>query len=204
MFDHGAAPSRSSQPAALSDRAMENLSFIRSTMERATEFTAVPGWGGMAMGLSALVAAAIAARQPDRSAWLTVWLGEAVIGSLLGAAGMAWKARRTGMPLTSQPARRFLLSFAPPLAVGAVLTAVLWRGGLGAQLPGLWLLSYGTAVVTGGAFSVRAVPIMGLVFMGLGLVALAISPAWSNVLLAAGFGGLHLVFGWIIARRHGG
>ena len=108
------------------------------------------------------------------------------------------------MPLTSRPARRFLLSFAPPLAVGAVLTVVLWRGGLGGQLPGLWLLSYGTAVVTGGAFSVRPVPVMGLGFMALGLLAMAVAPAWSNSLLAAGFGGLHLLFGWIIARRHGG
>jgi len=197
-------PPRSPQPAALSDRAIENLSFIRSTMERATEFTAVPGWGGMAMGFSALVAALIAASQPVASQWLAVWLGEAAVGAALGAAGMVWKARRSGLPLTSRPARRFLLSFAPPLAVGAALTAVLWRGGLGAQLPGLWLLSYGTAVVTGGAFSVRAVPVMGLGFMGLGLVAFAVSPAWSNTLLAAGFGGLHLVFGWIIARRHGG
>lgn len=197
-------PARSSQPAALSDRAIENLSFIRSTMERATEFTAVPGWGGMAMGLSAVVAATLAARQPDRAAWLAVWLGEAAVGAALGIAGMVWKARRTGMPLTSRPARRFLLSFAPPLVVGGVLTAVLWRGGLAAQLPGLWLLSYGTAVVTGGAFSVRVVPVMGLGFMSLGVAALAISPAWGNALLAFGFGGLHLVFGWFIARRHGG
>lgn len=156
------------------------------------------------MGFSALAAAMIAAQQADRSAWLNVWIVEAVLGVVLGATGMAWKARRTGMPLTSRPARRFLLSFAPPLAVGAVLTVVLWRGGLGGQLPGLWLLSYGTAVVTGGAFSVRPVPVMGLGFMALGLLAMAVAPAWSNSLLAAGFGGLHLLFGWIIARRHGG
>lgn len=196
--------SRSSQPAALSDRAIENLSFIRSTMERATEFTAVPGWGGMAMGLSAVAAAFLAARQPDRSAWLAVWLTEGALGAVLGIAGIVWKARRTGLPLTSRPARRFLLSFAPPLAVGAALTAVLWRGGLAAHLPGLWLLSYGAAVVTGGAFSVRVVPVMGLGFMALGLVALAVSPEWGNALLAIGFGGLHLAFGWVIARRHGG
>ena len=196
--------SRSSQPAALSDRAIENLSFIRSTMERATEFTAVPGWGGMAMGLSAVAAAFLAARQPDRSAWLAVWLTEGALGAVLGIAGIVWKARRTGLPLTSRPARRFLLSFAPPLAVGAALTVVLWRGGLAAQLPGLWLLSYGAAVVTGGAFSVRVVPVMGLGFMALGLVALAVSPEWGNALLAIGFGGLHLAFGWVIARRHGG
>ena len=196
--------SRSSQPAALSDRAIENLSFIRSTMERATEFTAVPGWGGMAMGLSAVAAAFLAARQPDRSAWLAVWLSEGALGAVLGIAGIVWKARRTGLPLSSRTARRFLLSFAPPLAVGAALTVVLWRGGLAAQLPGLWLLSYGAAVVTGGAFSVRVVPVMGLGFMALGLVALAVSPEWGNALLAIGFGGLHLAFGWVIARRHGG
>jgi hypothetical protein len=156
------------------------------------------------MGLSAVVAAVLAGRQPDPSAWLAVWLGEAALGAALGVAGMVWKAHRTGLPLTSRPARRFLLSFAPPLAVGAALTAVLWRGGLAAQLPGLWLLSYGTAVVTGGAFSVRVVPVMGLGFMGLGLAALAVSPGWGNTLLAIGFGGLHLAFGWVIARRHGG
>ena len=129
---------------------------------------------------------------------------EGALGAVLGIAGIVWKARRTGLPLTSRPARRFLLSFAPPLAVGAALTVVLWRGGLAAQLPGLWLLSYGAAVVTGGAFSVRVVPVMGLGFMALGLVALAVSPEWGNALLAIGFGGLHLAFGWVIARRHGG
>src|SRR5690606_9382396 len=122
---------------------------------------------------SAVVAAILAAGQPDRSAWLAVWLSEGAVGAVLGIAGMVWKARRTGLPLTSRPARRFLLSFAPPLAVGAALTVVLWRGGLAEQLPGLWLLSYGTAVVTGGAFSVRVVPVMGLGFMALGLIALA-------------------------------
>jgi hypothetical protein len=183
---------------------MDNLSFIRDTMERATSFTAVPGWGGVAIGITALAASALAAAQPTSRRWLAIWLGEAVVAIGLGSVALARKSRAVRTPLLSRPARRFLLSYLPPIAVGALLTPVLWRAGAGASLPGVWLLTYGTGVVTGGAFSVRAVPLMGLGFMALGAVALVAPPGWHDALLALGFGGLHIGFGWFIARRHGG
>ena len=182
---------------------MDNLSFIRDTMERATSFTAVPGWGGVAMGATALAAAGLAAMQSTRAAWLQVWLAEAALAAVIGAFAMARKARRAEGSMLSRPARRFLLSYAPPIAVGALLTLVLYRGGLGRALPGMWLLLYGTGVVTGGAFSVRVVPLMGLCFMLTGAAALAL-PAWGDAWMALGFGLQHIVFGYIIARRHGG
>lgn len=185
-------------------RAMDDLSFIRRTMERATAFTAVPGWGGVAMGLIAVVAAALASRAETAFAWVTCWLVAAVVALLVGGWAMAVKARRAGTPVFSWSGRRFVLSFLPPLAVGGLLTVVLARSGLVAALPGMWLLLYGSGVVTGGAFSVRAVPVMGICFMLLGLVALFGPPAWGNPLMAAGFGGLHVVFGLVIARRYGG
>jgi hypothetical protein len=191
------------QPVSLHSHAMDNLQFIRETMERAGSFTAVPGWGGLAIGLSALIAAGIAWRL-DTEPWLLTWLAEGVFAIALGALAMKRKANSAQVPLLSAPARRFVLSFAPPLIVGALLTIVLYRAGLAGAIPGTWLLLYGTGVVTGGAFSVRVVPVMGLCFMFIGAVALFCPLSWGTAFLAVGFGGLHLIFGLIIAWKYGG
>ncbi|MGH9338383.1 MAG: hypothetical protein ACRD1R_02030 [Acidobacteriota bacterium] len=189
---------------SLHRRASENLQFIRETMERAGSFTAVPGWGGCAMGVTALIAAPIGALQPSPEAWLLTWLVEATVALLIGVMAIAWKARATQSALLSAPGQKFALTFSPPLLAGALLTLVLYRYGMYSLLPGVWLLLYGTAVVTGGAFSVRVVPVMGLGFMTLGAAALFVPFLWGNLLLALGFGGLQVVFGVIIARRYGG
>jgi hypothetical protein len=183
---------------------MDDLSFIRRTMEHATAFTAVPGWGGVAMGAAALGAAALAHGAATPGEGLIPWLVASVVALLIGGWAMVVKARRAGTTVFSYSGRRFVLSFLPPLAVGALLTAALARAGLYQTLPGIWLLLYGTGVVTGGAFSIRIVPIMGVCFLLLGVVALFAPPAWGNGLLAAGFGGLHIAFGLLIARRYGG
>jgi hypothetical protein len=173
-------------------------------MERAGAFTAVPGWGGFVMGLTAFAAAWLASRQITIDAWLAVWFAEGMVAIGVGALAMRHKAERAQVPLFSAPARRFALSFAPPLLVGALLTVVLHRAGYTGAIPGMWLLLYGTGVVTGGAFSVRIVPVMGLCFMALGAIALFCPPAWGGYFLAGGFGALHVIFGIMIARRHGG
>jgi len=192
-----------SDAPALHARAMDNLSFIRDTMERATAFTAVPGWGGVVMGFIALGAAALARGRPA-GGWLVTWLGAAVLALAVGCWAMTRKARRAGTTVFSYSGRRFVLSYVPPLAVGGLLTAALVHHGDYRMLPGTWLLLYGTGVVTGGAHSVRVVPLMGICFIVLGAVALFAPPGWGDPLMAAGFGGLHVVFGSIIARRYGG
>ena len=192
------------EPVSLHTHAMDNLRLIRETMERAGSFTAVPGWGGVAIGMSALAAAAIASQQSTLERWLATWLLEAAFAMVLAVLAIRRKAQAAQGPVLSAPARRFVLSFAPPLIVGGLLTAVLYRAGIPAAIPGTWLLLYGTGVVTGGAFSVRVVPVMGLCFMFIGALALFCPLAWGTALLAAGFGGLHLIFGVIIARRYGG
>lgn len=191
-------------PPSLEGRAQENLRFIRETMEKAGTFTDVSGRGTAAVGGTALGAAWLASRAQTFQGWLGVWLAEALLASLLGFSAMAWKSKRTGSLLFSHPGRRFVLSLAPPLAAGAALTAALVRSEVPHPIPGVWLILYGAGVTTAGAFSVRVVPAMGICFMALGAAALFSPTGWGNALLAAGFGGLHVVFGLWIARRHGG
>jgi hypothetical protein len=185
--------------------AAADLRFIRDAMARATEFTAVPGWGGVLMGVSA-IGTAVVSGPPDGSLrWMLIWFADAALAASIALIAMTMKARRSGTPLSSAtPAFRFALAYVPPLVAGMVLTPVFATMGLMASLPGCWLLLYGTAVATGGAFSVRIVPVTGLCFMLLGGVAFVVPAAWGHYLMAAGFGGLHIVFGVVIARRHGG
>ena len=195
---------REEEPPALHDRAMDNLRFIRETMERASAFTAVPGWGQVAIGLTAMFAALVASQQTTFGAWFAVWMTEAAVSAAIAGWTMYRKAHASDTSLLSRPGRKLIINLSPPMLVGAVLTVVFYRAGLQAQLPGLWLLLYGTGVVTGGAFSVRPVPFMGLCFMFLGAGALFLPAAWGDALMAAGFGLLHIVFGLHIARNYGG
>jgi hypothetical protein len=173
-------------------------------MQRAGQFTAVPGWGLVAMGATALVAAAITSRQSTSEAWLATWLTEAAVALLIGVWAVSRKARASGQPLHSGPNRRFALGFTPPILAAALLTLAAYRAGANALLPGAWLLLFGTAVMSGGAFSVRIVPVMGACFVVLGAAALFAPLAWGDWFMAAGFGGLLIAFGLIIARRYGG
>ncbi len=191
------------RPPALETQAMDNLRYIRRTMERATAFTALPGRGQIVMGVSALAAAALAARQPDHARWLAVWMGEALIGVALGVGFMVAKARSAAQPLLSGPGARFAFSFTLPVIAAAALTPLLARAGLYQALPGMWMLLYGVAVAVGGVVSTPIVPVLGACFMALGAAGL-LTRGSPDLLMALGFGVLHIVFGWIIARRHGG
>jgi hypothetical protein len=192
------------EPPALHDRAMDNLAFIRNTMESAGTFTAVSGWGMVVVGVLALVAAVVAAMQPTVDRWIQVWLAVAVASLTIQLWAMVAKARASRLSLLSGPGRKFVLAVSPPIFAGAVLTIILYRAGMTQVLPGMWLLLYGTSVIAGGAFSVEIVPVMGFCFMLSGVLALFTPLVWNDWILAASFGGLHIAFGLPIGRRYGG
>lgn len=192
------------EPPALHDRAMDNLRYIRETMELATAFTGISGWGEIAIGVTALIASVIAAQQSTFNAWLAVWIAEGLISLLIAGWSMDRKSRAIEMPLGSGPGRKAVFSLTPPMIAGGLLTIMLVQAGLTSAIPGVWLLLYGTGVITGGMYSVKVVPIMGICLMALGALALFSPPAFANWFMAAGFGGLHVVFGAIIVRKYGG
>ncbi|MGH7475100.1 MAG: hypothetical protein ACRELD_02315 [Longimicrobiales bacterium] len=199
----GAEQKKGARTIALHDRAMDDLRYIRQTMERAGAFTAVPGWGGVGIGAVALVAGYLAPRQATPAGWLTVWLIAAALALMIAAVGIAHKAKGADLPLLSGAGRKVVLGFLPPLFAGALLTVALVQAGATDLLPGTWLLLYGAGVVAGGTFSVPIVPVMGVCFLVAGAFAL-FEPAAGDMLMAAGFGGLHIAFGLLIARRYGG
>jgi hypothetical protein len=190
-------------PRSLADRAIDDVHFIRGTMERAVSFTAVPGWGGVLMGAVALFAAPLAARAETTRGWLYVWVGSAMLAVLIGASNLAQQARAQRESLLRGPGWRFAMSLAPAFFAGAILTWVLYSSGHAGLLPGMWLLLYGVGVTAAGTFSIRPVSLMGLSFMALGVLAFVLSPTFGNTLMALGFGGLHVLFGlWIARHRH--
>ena len=191
-------------PVNLSDRAADNLQFIRETMEGSSRFTAVPGYGGIVMGLTAIAAAIVANNAALRQDWLITWLIEAAVAFAIGLAAMWHKASRGDASLFSAPARKFAMSFAPPLIAGVAITLGLYRFGHFEAMVPAWMLCYGAAIVCGGAFSVRVVPVLGWCFIALGAAAYAIPAGWHNWAMAVSFGLLHIIFGALIAKRHGG
>ncbi|HKX05442.1 MAG TPA: hypothetical protein VJX71_23305 [Methylomirabilota bacterium] len=192
------------ESSALHARAMADLRFIRETMESASAFSAFSGWGLILIGGVATACGLVAARQPTHLGWLTAWVAAAGISALIGALSTARKTRSAQEPLIPGPARKFALSLAPAVVSGALLTAALERAEGFDLLAGMWLLLYGAGLVAAGAWSVRVVPVIGTAFMVLGAVGLLLPLPWGNWLLIAGFGGLHVAFGVIVGRKHGG
>ena len=190
--------------------ALESLQVIRETMERSAQFTALPGRGMMVVGVTALITSAIAVNYSHWiSRWILIWVVEAPIAASIAVIAGYRKSKRLGLPLWTGPGRRMLVALAPPIFAGAVLTLALFMNNyqfrLASVIPGMWLLLYGTALMAAGAHSVPPIPVMGAAFLVLGAVVLAANaPFLMTAAMAIGFGGLHLGFGWYIARRHGG
>ncbi|MFN7943189.1 MAG: hypothetical protein U0X73_16485 [Thermoanaerobaculia bacterium] len=204
MLPEPVDPPQVARLAPLASRAASEIAYIRRTMERSAGFTAVPGWGSVGMGAIGLAATFLAREQPTPGAWLAVWVAAAVLAFALGAVSLVRKAERAGVSLSGHAARSFVRALLPALAVGALLTGVLWRAGSMELLPGVWLLLYGLGVTAAGAFSVPCVPIEGACLLAVGALALLFPGAADPWLLGLGFGLLQIGFGLYMARRHGG
>jgi hypothetical protein len=183
--------------------AIATLRYIRASMDGAGS-VAIPGSAGIAMGGIGLVAAALSLMPNLASYWLPIWLVAAPLAAIVGALLLAKSGSITTFVATGTPGRKLALGLLPSLFAGAVITAVLWSAEHTSAIPGTWLLLYGCGLISASVSTTAIVARMGACFTGLGIVAL-IGPAILHIpLLALGFGGLHILFGILIARgAHG-
>lgn len=204
MKQETARKEKEQKPPSLHGRAADNLEYIRDAMQRSREFTAVPGYAGALMGVTAIGAGVIAETQTEPLFWLATWMIEAVLAFLIGVLAMWQKSKVSDTNLNSLPARKFALGFVPPMIAGVILTALLLYKGSPSLLPPVWITLYGVAVVTGGSYSVRPVPLMGWLFILAGAAATVARPELGNYFMIASFGFLHIIFGLVIGRKYGG
>lgn len=193
----------SAETPALYRKAEDNLEFIRSSMESATAFTGVSGTGYILAGLSALLATWVAEQQPTLERWLVVWMLELLLAAPLILLFTALKAKRQGNSLWSSNGKKLLLAFLPAMSVGGILTLNSFLTGDMQRLPGIWLGIYGAAVMTAGAYSVAAIPIMGALFIVIS-AAVLITGIPATLTMGVSFALLHCLFGYLIWRDYGG
>ncbi len=181
---------QSAQPVRIDTQVAATLRYIRGTMEAASSL-AVPGSAGSAMGIVGLLAAALSSTAALRAHWLAIWLLAAAVAAGLGIALMARPSSLRGLTLSGTP-------------LGLVMTAVHWTAGNLHAIPGTWLLLYGCALVAASVPTTGAIAVMGGLFIALGLLALLLPDGLQTLMLGTGFGGLHLLFGFLIGRSgHG-
>jgi hypothetical protein len=197
---------RSNNTVALDSHALGTLNYIRASIDAAGAF-AVPGTAGIAMGAVGMVAAGIASIPALSRYWLIIWLVAAAVAAALGVVLVARHSSGAALALYRGPARRFVLCLCPALLAGGLLTAVLCQVGEARLVPGVWLLLYGSAVLTAALMTapamMRLVGMMGGLFVVCGALAFEVSPDWHNLILGGSFGLLHLVFGYLIGRIDG-
>jgi len=194
---------QSAQPVRIDTQVAATLRYIRGTMEAASSL-AVPGSAGSAMGIVGLLAAALSSTAALRAHWLAIWLLAAAVAAGLGIALMARPSSLRGLTLSGTPLRKFALCLVPSMFAGLVMTAVHWTAGNLHAIPGTWLLLYGCALVAASVPTTGAIAVMGGLFIALGLLALLLPDGLQTLMLGTGFGGLHLLFGFLIGRSgHG-
>jgi hypothetical protein len=191
-------------PTPIDSGAVENLRYIRSTIEAVHTFTTVPGKGCVAMGLAALVAVALERIPALAPHWLAIWVGAAVVAAVTALWFMEQKARKQGLSLRRAVARRFFMTLAPAFIAGAILTAALASRVDREIVTGMWLMLYGAGLCACGVFAIDAVLTAGAAFLALGAATLWLPLGSAHVVLALGFGGIHLALGITIMRHHGG
>jgi hypothetical protein len=194
---------QSANTVQLDSHAAATLRYIRASMESAASLS-VPGSTGIASGVVGVLAAIVSSVPALRPHWLIIWLLGAVVAAGVGGALLLRQPSLSSLTIGGAPLRRFFIGLLPSLFAGAVMTWVLWTNAAERMIPGTWLLLYGCGLVAASAATTRGIGILGASFGVTGLLALVLPQAWQIAMLGVGFGGLHIVFGYLMGRAGNG
>lgn len=183
------------------------LETIRGLMERARQYRHPPapvgfvaGLGGVAGGL--LTHHALAAGSQDLVELGIVW-GAVFLVSFAAVVFFTRRAAlREGTSFWSPLAVDVIHALWPSLVAAVALSVALARIGHLELVAPVWLLAYGAAGITAGSFASPIVRWLGVAFLAAGVLdlGLALPP---GLVLAATFGGFHVMYGLVLAVRGG-
>lgn len=194
---------QSANTVQLDSHAAATLRYIRASMESAVSLS-VPGSTGIASGIVGVLAAIVSSVPALRPHWLIIWLLAAVVAAGVGGALLLRQPSLSSLTIGGAPIRRFAIGLLPSLFAGAVMTWILWVNAGPRIIPGTWLLLYGCGLIAASAATARTIAILGGSFVVTGLLALVLPENMQILMLGAGFGGLHIVFGYLMGRAgHG-
>lgn len=179
-------------------KALQNLAFVRETMENAGAFTTVPGWGMVAIGFSAMVTSFITIFISNPVIWMSIWILEAIIAIAIGLTSISLKNNKLGLTILHGIGLRFMINLCIPILAAVPLSFVLWKHNLTFHMPDVWLLLYGTSIITAGSYSLRLVLFMGCSFFALGCIGMLFPVIPKDALMFFGFGVFHCLFGMLI------
>lgn len=197
----------------------EDLSHIRSMMERSSRFISLSGLSGVFAGLAALIGAGyvyfIFLREGidyfdgDRNFFGQALVRELVIvGTAILLAAIfsgyiftANKSKKKGLKIWDGTTKRLLLTFAVPLVTGGVFCLALLFHHLFVWIAPATLIFYGIALVSAERYTLTDIKYLGYCQIVLGLVSLFFL-GWGLVFWAIGFGILHIVYGLIMHKKY--
>jgi hypothetical protein len=189
------------------EQAEDQVALIRSMIDRTTRFTGLPGAaclvaGGLALGAAGASWALGADFTPHgrHGRLAAIWGATALVSAAQVVVLSILASRRRGLPAWTALARRVVVATLPGLYVGAALTEFARRSGLHDALPALWCLAYGASLLGLGLYAGWKANVAGLLFLAAGSLALLGVVPGGNLLMAAAFGGIHLLLGILILK----
>lgn len=201
---------------------LEDLSTIRSIMERSSSFLSLSGLSGVFAGMFALAGAGFAywyiyfkkSYEISYSIFpiyavsqemLFVLIADALIVLVLAIVfGLYFtyrNSKRKNINYWDKTARRMLINLLIPLATGGIFGIILIYHGAFFLIGSVTLIFYGLALVNASKYTVTDIRYLGVSEIFLGLLA-SVNLGYSLYFWALGFGVLHIVYGMVMYMKY--